>query len=85
MGNIDIRKFKKIDNELNYAFLYRNMYNYAVIVLALWYLFTVPAEAVTQALGVVLLVMGFKWLLTQTRENLDTIAINKTLSEGKDA
>lgn len=74
---IDIKKIRKIDNELTYVVAHRNMYHYAVIVLALWYLFMTPSTEIQQAAGVILLVLGFKWMLWQIRENIDTIVINK--------
>lgn len=74
---IDIKKIKKIDNELTYVVAHRNMYHYAVIVLALWYLFMVTASEIQQATGIILIVLGFKWTLWQVRENLDTITISK--------
>ncbi len=84
--NFDTKKFKEVDNRLTYIIGYRNLYNFVVLFIAGWLLFVTPNEIPssiqpTVYIGaLVIIVLGFKWLLTQIRENIDATDVGDILS-----
>jgi hypothetical protein len=73
------KSLSDIDNKLTYVIGYRNLYNIAVLFVALMVSFA--ANPLVQALSIVIVVLGLKWLLTQIRENLDVVYINEMASK----
>jgi cadmium resistance protein CadD (predicted permease) len=71
------KKLDEIDNKLTYVIGYRNLYNIAVLMVAVMAYLT--PDAITKAISLILIVLGLKWFLTQVRENLDTVYINEQL------
>jgi hypothetical protein len=88
---INLKKIKDADNNLNFVIGYRNLYNIASVVVAFGFLIesqspllfgTVPG-AIEGTGGVILMVLGLKWFLTQIRENLDTLEIKELQSKNQ--
>ena len=75
------KNLDEIDNKLTYVIGYRNLYNIAVLMVAVMAFLT--PDATTKAISLILVVLGLKWFLTQIRENLDTVYINEQLTADK--
>lgn len=82
---LDVTKLKEIDNELTFAVTYRNMVNYAILIVGFYMLFAPYYDpyilAMSQGFGIVIVCMAFRWVATQIRENLDTIECNKLIGD----
>lgn len=81
--NIDVKKLKEIDNELTFAVTYRNMVNYAILVVGFYCLLAWYHDpyilAISQGVGIIIVCMALRWISTQVRENLDTIECGKLI------
>ena len=85
--DIDVKKLKEFDNELTFAVTYRNMVNFAILVVGFYCLFAPYYDpyilAMSQSVGIVVVCMAFRWIATQVRENLDTIECSKLIGDGE--
>lgn len=69
------KSLSDIDNKFTYVIGYRNLYNIAVLFIAL--MAFLSNNVTMQALSLIIVVLGLKWFLTQIRENLDVVYINE--------
>lgn len=69
------KRFSEVDNKLTYIIGYRNAYNIAVLFIAL--MAYLNPDMISRAIALLLIVLGFKWFLTQVRENIDVVMINE--------
>jgi hypothetical protein len=79
------QKYVKIDNRLTYIVGYRNLYNFAVLMVAcmsVWFGDSLGSPYY-YLLAMILFVLGFKWVLVQVRENIDASDVTDTLAEVK--
>jgi hypothetical protein len=74
-----IKSVAEFDNKITYIVGYRNLYNIAVLFIALM-MFLNP-DATSKVLSLVVVVLGLKWMLTQVRENIDVVRINEMAFE----
>lgn len=81
------KMISKADDRMNFIIGYRNLYNIVVLVLAFWFIVesqsiglygTIPG-AIEGSGGVILMVLGGKWFLSQIRQNLDILEIKEQL------
>jgi hypothetical protein len=73
------KSLSEVDNKLTYVIGYRNLYNIAVLMIAVMAFLT--PDAITKAISLILIVLGLKWFLTQVRENLDVVYINEHMDK----
>jgi hypothetical protein len=76
------RSLSDVDNKLTYVIGYRNLYNIAVLFVAL--MAFISSNVIMQALSLIIVVLGLKWFLTQVRENLDVVYINEMATKEVD-
>ena len=68
---------KEWDNKFTYVFGYRNTYNIAVLFVA--FMMFILLDSSIKVLSLVVVILGFKWFLSQVRENLDVVALNEKM------
>lgn len=77
------QKYVKIDNRLTYIVGYRNLYNFAVLMIAcmsVWFGDSLGTPYYYM-LAMILFVLGFRWTLVQIRENIDATDVSDTLTK----
>ena len=81
------KMIRKADDKMNFIIGYRNLYNIVVLVLAFWFIVesqsvdlygTMPG-IIEGSSGIILMVLGGKWFLSQIRQNLDILEIKEEL------
>lgn len=80
------QKYVKFDNRLTYIVGYRNLYNFAVLMIAsmsLWFGDSLGTPYYYM-LAMILYVLGFKWVIMQVRENIDASDVTDTLTAVKE-
>ena len=71
---IDIKKkLFDADNKLTFIIGYRNLFNIAVMFWAFIYFVSSHDGTLAYATGLIIFIMGCKWFLVQSRENIDAI------------
>lgn len=74
------QKYSELDNRLTYIVGFRNLFNIAVMMVGFWFIYSAQTEILTDSTivlvgGFLMLVLGMKWFLVQTRENIDATEV----------
>lgn len=74
------QKYSELDNRLTYIVGFRNLFNIAVMMVAFWFIYSGQTGVFADSTiilvgGFIMLVMGMKWFLVQTRENIDATEV----------
>lgn len=71
------QKIKEMDNKVTFVIGYRNLYNIVVMALGFVTIIQVPVGSIMSLPGVIIFILGGKWVIEQIHSNVDAITVSE--------